>query len=204
MIAKTYTSLLLIYFLFPFAMVHSQERARGAHYLGASISALDAYFHQKALLGTGSKEGRSQSKFGLHYTYQLNERLGIESGIQYLKYRYDLRPAPTGIPQTATAHELQLLSVPVYGKFSFLRFLYLNGGVMLDIEAKNSGGVNSQSGIGAGVGIGAQYYLKNGIGFFLNPQLIQHRVIGFHSEQYPNKLTEASASIGISYKLSRD
>lgn len=180
--------------------VFSQIPAKG-HYLGASYSFSDGYLRQEPVLGSASIDNESTRKFSIQYTYQKNKNIGIESGLSLLRFKFNVTPAPTGIVQPATAQEIKLLSLPVYVKYTFLDYFYLNGGLSFDLDVKNTSEINNQSGIGLGAGAGAQYYFNNKIGLFLNPQLVFHSLLNFNDATYPRRLYEANVTVGLSYKL---
>ncbi|EOR95408.1 hypothetical protein ADIARSV_1409 [Arcticibacter svalbardensis MN12-7] len=188
-------------FLLSSYTLFSQIPAKG-HYVGVSYSFSDGYLHQKELLlGTAGVSKESTQKFSLHYTYQKSKHIGIESGLSLLTHKFNVTPAPMGQPQVSRAEEIQLLSMPVYVKYTFLNYFYLNGGLSFDLDIKNTAELDNQSGIGLGAGAGAQYFFNNKIGLFVNPQLVFHSLLNFNDETHPRKLYEANVTIGLSYKL---
>ena len=57
------------------------------------------------------------------------------------------------------------------------------------------------SGLGAILGVGAQYEFDNGLGFFVNPYAKGHALISFSSEKYPLRLIEAGVRVGVTYSF---
>lgn len=152
-------------------------------------------------MGSGGIDDESSSKYGLQYSYQKSKHLGLETGAYLIKHQFTVRPAPTGQPTPSADHEFQIISVPVNLKYAFFEYFYFNGGLIFDVDVENSGGIHNQSGAGLGLGIGGQYFYKNAVGFFVNPQISQHSLVSFSGNKYPRTLAEASISFGISVKL---
>lgn len=170
--------------------------------LGVSMAVSNnAIVQYSPMVGNGSVKDLSSSKFGVSYTFQQHQYLGFETGFHLITQRYKLTPAFTGVPQPPKAHEFRIISLPAQVRYSFLKFLYLHGGLILDVDVKNSGGVNDQSGVGLGMGAGGEYFFKNSIGFFINPQIAQHGVVSFSDVKSPRKLAESNLTFGISYRL---
>ena len=62
--------------------------------------------------------------------------------------------------------------------------------MFIDIDTNSSSPIDSQTGIGALLGIGAKYHFNNGFGFFVNPYTKSHAIIPFSFGKYPQRLIE--------------
>lgn len=149
-----------------------------------------------------SYEGKSLSKYGIHYSYDLNGVV-LETGLHYLTQDIQLEfkssPDGTRIPTVIAPHQFKLLSMPVGFRVNFLKYLFFNGAALIDIEVENTG-VRDQSALGASVGVGANYFFKNNIGIFVNPQ-IAHRGLYYFKESSHQKYSESNITFGLAYKL---
>ncbi|TCC98033.1 outer membrane beta-barrel protein [Pedobacter psychroterrae] len=154
------------------------------------------------VLVSPSYEGESVSKYGIQYAYDLNG-VQLETGLHYLIQDVDLEftssPNGTQIPKVITPHQFKLLSIPVGFRVNFLKYLFFNGAALIDIEVENTG-VRNQSALGGSVGVGANYFFKNNIGIFVNPQ-IAHRALRYFKENSHQKYVERNISFGLAYKL---
>ncbi len=188
--------------LFLICLSSTAQAQLSEHILGVSTAVSDnALAYPKIMMDGASLNELSTAKYGVHYTYQKNKNLGLQTGLEFLNMNYSISPMFIGMVQSPSLHEIQLLSLSLKLKYTFFNFLYLNGGLIVDSELKNTGGVNNQSGIGLGAGLGAQYFFKNKIGLFVNPQLAKHSMIDFSDASSTRKLYEASISLGVNYKL---
>lgn len=140
--------------------------------------------------------------FGANYIHPLNSWLEIETGIEYAEHTIKVK---TNLPpyEDSTPHNtnLSLINIPMTVRANFWDYLFVNGGMLLDFETSSSSNIDTQSGIGAILGIGAQYEFNNGLGLFINPYAKAHTLIPFSSEKYHQRLMEAGIRIGLTYML---
>ena len=57
------------------------------------------------------------------------------------------------------------------------------------------------SGLGAIVGIGAQYEFNNGFGLYINPYSKAHAILSFSFDKYPLRMLETGVRIGMTYSF---
>ena len=91
---------------------------------------------------------------------------------------------------------VKMISVPLYARFTFFKYLYAQGGFMLDHQTNyaQNGVVNDQSWIGFEMGFGGKYNFGP-ISIFINPYFCRHALNG------RNNLVEAGAKTGIGYNF---
>ena len=77
----------------------------------------------------------------------------------------------------------------------------MNGGILLDIDVSQDSPIDSQTGVGALLGIGAQYQFGNGVGIFVNPYTKIHALVPFVSESYHQRLLETGVRFGVTFVL---
>ena len=153
------------------------------------------------LIGSGSYDGKSFYTLGINYVFPCNHWLDIESGLEYSEHTILITPAPTGTPVFQHQENFSLLNIPVTARLNFLKYFFINGGVMIDIDASTSSPIDSQTGLGGMLGIAAKYNFKFGMSVFVNPYTKSHALIPFSSGKYPQRLMETGIRFGIEYQL---
>ena len=176
-----------------------QDRPKGE--LNLLISKGTSEILRTQLEGAGSYDGDGFYSFGLSYLKPLNSWVDIEAGVNYsnhnIKFTSHLHPDGG---RAFSKSNLQLVSVPVTFRASFLKYLFVNLGVLADLETKHSI-LDNQSGIGAVAGIGFKYSFTPQVSAFVNPFLQQHAIIPFRRENYQQRMLDAGMRLGIGLKL---
>ena len=153
-----------------------------------------------ALLSTNSK---SLNTFGFTYLNETVKNLFLETGINSFTYQYTLTAVGYGIdiPQVSN-HKTSLISIPIKLRYEVGKYVFFNGGLNtdIDISEKDRNSVSDFSGIGAGAGIGLQYF-KNHFGVYFNPQFDFRSLIQFTSSNQHNKILNSNFVFGLSYKM---
>jgi len=139
---------------------------------------------------------------GFTYLYQLNHTFEVETGIEYSKHQIlisVIMPPPTvHSPYSAS---FSLINIPVTLRANFLNYFFANGGIFIDADAGTSHPIDSQTGIGALLGVGMKYDFANGLSAFVNPYSKMHALLSFSSNQYPQKVIESGIRLGVMMKL---
>ena len=167
--------------------------------------ASNALFTSPGMVGGGSHEGKGASAFGIVYSRSLNKSFVLETGLEYSANRIETTSAfYPGIDQTSTKHKIQMLSVPVYGNFTFLKYVFVNGGLLFSMETKISDqefrGIDSQSGLGYGLGLGGKYSF-NKMTVLVNPFFEKHGVLSFEMNKSQERLGELGLKFGVGYNF---
>lgn len=161
-----------------------------------------AYYFQ-SLDGLGGYDGKGYYSFGITYVRPLKKNIDIETGISYSKYKYQFSnaslgpdaPKPYGVKNT-------IIDIPVTVRWNFLKYFFLNGGLLLGIDTGKENHLDSQTGIGATIGIGAKYDLKyTPVGLFVNPYYKIHSLLPFSMEKYHQRTDESGFRFGAVYYL---
>ena len=138
---------------------------------------------------------------GVNYVHPLNSWLELESGIEYSNHTILIKPnLPTDMDNTPYHAGFSLMNIPVTLRANFLKFFFVNGGLVFDIDANSSSPIDSQSGIGGLVGIAAKYDFDFRVSVFVNPYLKSHALISFSSGRY-DYLMESGIRLGMTYNL---
>jgi hypothetical protein len=151
------------------------------------------------LVGAGSSDVENSKEFGIKYLKQLKNNLSIELGINFLKSDLIFKGAPM-IPEIPTRYEkLEMISIPIYANFTFWKYLFINGGPILDFQTSDNS-IDLQSGFGYSVGLGGKYEFDQFL-IFINPNYKRHSVVPFERENYHQRLKELGIQFGIGYKF---
>ena len=156
-----------------------------------------------SLDGGASYDGKGSDIFGINYQRILNKDLYLETGLEYSKNKIGITPPfYPGIDLTPRQEDIVLITIPVYVKFTFFKYFFVNGGTLIDFEIDRTEyqSTDDQSGIGFGGGIGGQYTFRN-FTFYINPLFRYHAVIPFQKENYQQHLTEAGIKFGLDYNF---
>jgi hypothetical protein len=127
---------------------------------GITFSSLgdNTVFRFNELDGAASIDGTGYHSFGINYVAGLNRWLESETGLEYS--RHNLIMTPPFNPEfdnTPLETGLSMVTVPVTLRANFLRYFFVNGGLVLGLDASAGSRVDSQTGIGAVLGLGLKY-----------------------------------------------
>ncbi len=154
------------------------------------------------LLGGEGYSGKSFYTLGVSYVHPVRSWIGIESGIEYSSQIITVNPMSMPNQEyTPYNADIHLINIPVSARVIFLKYFFINGGLLLDLDMGKSSPIDSQSGIGTLFGIGAKYNLHNGLGAFANGYYKFHALIPLsaESDDYRWRLMEGGLRIGIVY-----
>jgi len=159
-------------------------------------------FHE--LDGSASYSGDKYYTFGIAYLYKLNKTFDFETGIEYSYHKIYITPnnLPPYIDIIPRSENFSLINIPITFRLNFLKYCFINGGILFDIDAGNLP-VDSQTGIGGIIGLGLKYDFKSRISVFVNPYLKAHSLIPFSSWEHHQMVMEDGSSFrfGLIYKL---
>lgn len=136
----------------------------------------------------------------IRYSREIVDDFYIESGLNYAKVDVEIKPPFMGMPIISRNEELKLLSIPLFAKYVFWHYAFINGGPLVDFQLSDSPTINSQSGIGCSLGFGGEYDFKHFL-IYVNPDFKRHDVIPFekYSHRFQDRLTEFGIQFGIGY-----
>lgn len=148
------------------------------------------------LIGGASYNGDRFYTLGINYLYPLNKTFDIETGVEYSNHKIIIKPSP-GMDYPPYGAQFSMISIPVTARVNFARYFFVNGGLFLDIDASNPMPVDSQTGLGANMGLGFKYNFKCGVTAFVNPYLKAHSLVPFSSANYQQHLMESGFRFGL-------
>lgn len=148
-----------------------------------------------------SYEAKNFYTLGLTYIRGLNKWLAIETGLEYSRHNIgivpNIMPGENMFMKTQKT-EMNLLNVPVTLRAKFLKYFFVNAGVLIDIDVSNSIYFENQTGFGGIVGVGVNYDFDFGLSVFLNPYIKAHSWIDVGTQQ---KVLEKGFRLGVAYDL---
>lgn len=175
--------------------VHAFSQSKNSISLVYGISSTTVDTHNA--IGDNGYTDKSGTQFGALYTIQLVKFLSIETGLMYANDKTALTYIIPGHGEGMQQGNIQLLSVPVYAKFTFLKYLFANAGFSVDKQTNYHINpiLDDQSGIGAEVGVGGQYDFSH-LRVFVNPFIRGHAI---YSDRHNDQLTEQGVRFGVGY-----
>jgi hypothetical protein len=139
---------------------------------------------------------------GINYIHTLNKWLEAETGIEYSKQNIIIEPnLPPDMDNSLRKANFSLINIPVTLRANFLKYFFVNGGLIVDIDASTNSPIDNQTGIGAILGLSAKYDFKNGLSAFVNPYTKIHSLIPCVDIEYHQRIWENGIRVGITYAL---
>ena len=173
--------------------------------LGITFSALsdnDVARFRSVIDDSSTGAGKSFT-YGISYLKPLNKWLDIETGLEYLSCPIQTKSIVgtiNGVTTLTRSATLSMLTAPVTVRANFLKYFFVNGGLLLDVDVSSNSIVNSQSGLGSVLGLGVKYDFKNGISVFVNPYSKIH-LFPLTFERDQQHFMESAVRFGVAYKL---
>ncbi len=154
------------------------------------------------LVGASSHNLRYGAQYSLNYKYQFSKKLSINSGLQFQQTSMQSENSSTTGERQTWDYQVDNLNIPILANFTFLKYLFVEGGPMLNFQINDEDpyGIEDQSGLGLSLGLGAQYDIGK-FNIFIKSQGQMQTLIPFNKENYHDRLITNSLSIGIFYKL---
>jgi len=156
------------------------------------------------LIGSASKSGDSFYTFGINYLYKLNNTFDVETGIEYSNHKIIVKPMVLPDMDAYSPNysaNLSLVNIPVTLRINFLKYCFVNGGILFEMDAGTSSPIDGQTGIGSILGFGIKYDFKSGLSAFINPYLKAHSLVPFSSVDNHQRLMESGFRFGLMYSL---
>ncbi len=156
--------------------------------------------------GFEKEEGFSNDgmfNIGVYYQHKLSKTIAYTTGLNYSNSNILVAAGyhPYSPEAGDESWDTHLLSLPLFINYQFYKYLFLEGGPMVDLQFNiwDSQPTDTQSGVGIGLGMGGIYNYKN-INFTLYPFVNYHAIIQF--EPYDrDRLFEFGVKCGIGYNF---
>ena len=156
------------------------------------------------LIGSASKNGDTFYTIGINYLSKLNNFLDVETGIEYSNHKIFVKPMVLPNMDSYSPNyraSISLINIPVTLRANFLKYCFINGGLLFEMDASTSSPIDSQTGIGSVMGLGIKYDFKSGLSAFVNPYYKMHSLVPFSSADNHQRLMESGFRFGLMYKL---
>lgn len=189
--------LLLLFLLSAVSNAQMQSERFGAYYRFANENDL---LRSDELIGGPGYRGNGSFAIGIDYEKKLAGSLYFVTGLEYSRNDIRVTPAPNPeIDWYERQADIHLLSVPLYGKLFFLRYLYLQAGPLIDFQLnKPDQSMDDQTGIGAGFELGASLPVKK-LEIVFGPFCKSHALVPFNRERHQQHLWESGFTAGLNY-----
>ncbi len=185
-------------------VAQGNETTLSANKIGVTFSSFGGndIFRFKELDGAASYGRDYFYTVGINYLRPINKWLEVETGIEYSKHHIIIRPMGIpGIDNTMQKADFSQINIPVTLRANFLKYFFINGGLIIDFDASTDSPIDSQTGIGALAGIAVKYDCKNGMSAFVNPYTKLHSLVPLSNSQTQQRILETGIRIGVTYTL---
>ncbi len=154
----------------------------------------------------------SNTSYGINISTRIKKNFELETGFQFTTDNFKSfysGPLPSNtLIEAPTYGNINLLTIPVKARISFLKYFFVGGSVLFDIQtqnnvtdASNNQLINNQSGVGFAVTAGAKYDIKKRVTFFANLTKEAHSLFLFQKVNYPYKIENVFFNLGAGYRL---
>jgi len=191
---------LVLVFLCLSTLISAQKGQLGITFSAMSDNGVARF---RSVEDDSSTDAGKSFTYGISYLKPLNKWLDIETGLEYLSCPIETKSIVgtiNGVTTLTRSVTLSMFSAPVTVRANFLKYFYVNAGLLLDIDVSSNSIINSQSGLGSLLGLGVKYDFNNGISVFVNPYAKIHSFpLSFDRDQ--QHFMESAVRFGIAYKL---
>lgn len=191
--------LLLIIIIGFIGSTNAQENSKSYGKIGLSYSSFgnNDMIYLEPIDEVTRYKGLNYYSIGLVYRYPIVDRLEIETGIEYAYHKLEIEPEL----QQPYNKDMHLVAVPANINISFLRYLYVRGGIFINIPTNTIEKIDKQTGIGGDFGIGFKYDFDFGISISINPFYRVNSLIPLPFEDFYQRLKVSGLHFEIMYRL---
>jgi hypothetical protein len=199
------TLYLLPFFSLIVLLTKAQESFSPVKRLGVTFSSFGendiVRINGNELIGGPSYYGKGFYTLGFDYIQSVGKLrwLEFETGVEFSRHKIEIKPAPF-IDASPRNEDFSVLTIPLTLRVNFLRYLFINGGVMVNFDG-GSMPIDSQTGLGSLFGAGLKYDFKSGLGLFVNPYARFHSLVPLEREDNRQQVLESGFRFGIVYTL---
>lgn len=152
-------------------------------------------------IGDMGFSGKGASLFELRYSRTINSYFAIETGMQYTHNHIEMDYFPDGVTLYKDL-EINIISIPISGNLTFLKYFFAEVGPTLDFETNHSSpaSITDQSGIGFAFGLGGKYTFKR-FTLLVNPFFQRHLLLSLGSGDSIDHLWQSGVKFGVGYSF---
>jgi len=177
---------------------HEELSSKIEHFISGSKSAAFAFsfggnslYSSEDIEGGPTYSGREFYSLEAQIIFKLSDRIDIVPGISFIRNLFYYSPAFK--PTLSEKASINVFSIPLYARYHFLKFLFLGGGLTINVN----GGDRDLNGIGAGIQFGGEFNLNNGMFLTFSPFIRTQGLLPWKNY----KLTNTGVTLSIGYKI---
>jgi hypothetical protein len=156
---------------------------------GVSAGIGRGFIIQEPLMGGAGHDLNNGILLGFQYTRKLNDKFHLMTGINWCYYRLSVTPNfYPGVERSTKYYNFNLIYLPAFIKMNLSKHFFLDGGLIGDIDLTKDKPISNQTGIGAGLGVGAEVMVTHQFTIQLDPYLNFHGLNMIHVEDYPERV----------------
>lgn len=168
---------------------------------GISVGIGGGLIVKQALSGGPSYNLNTGFSIGLQYTRRLTNKLQMMTSINWYHNKVTVTPGPyPGIDLTPENYDMQIIYIPFFLRLNVSTWFFIHGGPIADLDITNAKYITSQSGIGAGFGLGGEFPVNKKFSLQINPYINMHGIILADTETYPERIFDAGAKVNLIFK----
>jgi hypothetical protein len=198
---KTFKLLIIVCFLAIQTSLNAQKELNNRAGLTFSSLGVSDLVGEESGSASYIYDSKSFYTLGVTYIRGLNKWLEVETGVEYSSHKIGVLPnyfPGMDIYMRKPETKMVLFNIPATLRANFLKYFFINAGVLIDIDATNSNYIENQTGIGGIAGLGANYDFKSGLSIFLNPYIKAHSWIDTGTR---TKILEKGFRLGLTCDL---
>lgn len=172
--------------------------AIGQNSYGISIGTGKGMILKEALDGDAGYDVNLGISIGLQFNRKLSEKFSFSTGLTW--YNSSISVTPNYPPDNATTtYDIQMLYIPLYLQIDLSKNIFLDGGLLGDIDITRDKYITNQSGMGVGLGIGAQFKIADKVTLQFNPYLNFHGLLLWENEMYPEHVLDSGIKLRLMF-----
>jgi len=144
--------------------------------------------------------GLSAIEAGFNYDHPLNKFLYFESGIYWHHNRIKITPGVNpGVDMTPRYTNLNFFYIPVNLKVMILKYFFIDGGMLLNMDVSTHSEISNQTAIGADFGFGLEIPVFKHYSITINPYVNIHELYKLDRQD----LGESIIGDGVRFTIKR-
>ena len=194
--------LIVLLILLQYASLNAQTKSSKIGITFSSFGENDV-FRIHELDGAASYDADYFYTFGINYVYGLKHWLEFETAFEYSSQHIIINPNvyPGMVPPRKA--KISLINIPLLFRVNFLKYGFINPGMLIDIDASADSPIDSQTGLGAVFGLGVKYDFDFGMTVFVNPYVKIHSLLPFMPEENHQRVWENGFRFGLMYEFGK-
>lgn len=162
---------------------------------GTAVSAVNIH----GAIGDFGFDDRRGNILGINYSKHLTKSFSLESGLYFSADSIAFSSFLPGV-RTERKEQVKMITVPVYAKLDFLKYFFVDGGLLVHFQTNYSSNstLTRQSGLGYELGLGGKYDFGR-VQIFVNPYVQYHTLIKFDSSRDYFNLMDFGYKFGVGY-----